>query len=146
MSWNSEGLSNSRVYLGKVDNLGNIILLESTRYLTPTPSYIDYHKVCVWETGEIMTRKIYKIIFLHIYNEKNKVYDKYYSNYFSVMVSITNDLYDGIDSHILVGSQPLLRDENEMIQYIEKHGNDEDIIAFLGTSSYLFLFIYLFIL
>lgn len=54
------------------------------------------------------------------------------------MASITNDLYDGINSHILVGSQPLLRNTEEMIQYIDKHGNDEDIIAFLGTSSYPF--------
>lgn len=112
--------------------------MESTRYINPTPSFIDYQRVCDWKTGEILNKQIYKIVFLNIYNEKTKIYDKYYANYFSIMIDLMNGLYNGINNHQVIGIEPLIRDINEMIQYVIEHHNDDEIIAYLGTSSYLF--------
>lgn len=136
--WNNEGYSNSLVKLGKVKNDGSIELIDSSRYINPTHSYADYHNICDWRTGSILQQEIYRIVLLHIYNEDTKFNDKYYSEYFAVVVSLTNDMYNGINNHIIKGEEPFITSIQEMIDYIDEYGDDDEIIAFFGTSSYLF--------
>lgn len=139
ISWNSEGYTDAFVKLGKIQKDGSIKEVKSTSYLYPTPCFISKEKICNWQDGVLEDEVVYRIILLHTYNDVSKKYDHYYSTYLTMLITITNDLYDGINGHTLRGDHPYLRNTEEMIEYIEKEGNDENIIAFLGTTSYLFL-------
>lgn len=58
------------------------------------------------------------------------------------MISLLNDHYKGINNHIIIPEKPYLYDINDLINYMKGKGTRDDIIAFLGTSTYLFLYFF----
>lgn len=135
LSWNSEGYLEATTELGIIQNDGSIILNNANRYLNPSYSFINMSVVCDWKTGIIEERSIYKVILLNIYDPDNDAYDSSYSQYLQLMVSVMNDIENGVNGHVLKGIKPNLRSIDELEEYVKNNGNDNELLAFFGTKT-----------
>lgn len=135
ISWTSEGSASSTVELGIV-KAGVIDKVDSGVFLDTAYSYLDLTKHCDWDSGNTVTnREVYKIIFLHVIDSYTKEYDQYYHQYFSLMVSLMNQNYGGINDRYLIGVKPYLYSIEDLVEFVRDNGKDDDIIAFLGTRT-----------
>lgn len=135
ISWTSEGFASSTVKLGIVQN-GIINKVDSGVYLDNSHSYLDFRKQCDWMNDNVITnREIYKIIFLNVIDSYTKEYNQYYHQYFSLIVNVMNQNYNGINGRYLIGIKPYLTSINDLIEFVRDNGNDDDIIAFIGTRT-----------
>lgn len=135
LQYNTESYATGTIKLGQIDENGVIVLINTQNYLEQTNSYSDMSAVCNWDTGKKEMRDIYKVIFLFIRTKDYEIYDQYYSQYFSLMISLVNMNYGGINNHILIARQPYLSTLDDLIEYVKNNANDSSIIAFFGTTA-----------
>lgn len=114
---------------------GTIGIQDLATYIEPTHSFIDLSRECKWQSSLDTTRQVYKIVYLTIFTDSSDLYAYSYNQYFSLVVAIMNDDYNGIDGRYLKAVKPLLHSIEEMIEYVQEVGNDPEVIAFMGTSN-----------
>lgn len=144
IAWNNEGFSIAQIKLGKINGDGEFDMIDDGFNIPLSYSYSDLTKKCDWVAdGNVINRETLKAVFIHITNELTKDYDDYYTQYFTLMINLLNENYGGIDSKIIKGIIPHLSNTDELKSYL--YGLDYDeIVAFMGTSTYLFFFLLLF--
>lgn len=84
----------------------------------------------------ILERKYYNIVYLNILSI-NKGFNTYFTQSFLAMISVLNKNRNGINDHTIFGIIPILHDISDLKKYVEIHVKDEDILAFIGTVTYL---------
>lgn len=138
VEWNSQGTINSELHLAKINADDQTIkVIDTTVYIEPTNAFTDIKTRCNWLDGSEEKWDFYQIVFLYVTGDYFKSYIDYYSNYANVMIAnFNND--NGINNHLLQSVIKIFNDNDELKKYMEENYNDTNILAFFGTTTYLF--------
>lgn len=135
VEWNSQGTVSSQLYIGRVRNETESVemILESS-YVMSTNAYTDISIQCSWIDGLVINKAYFNVVFLYI----NDNYIGHYLNYYKLYASILTDylnMKDGIINKLLKPTVKVFTTIPEMKKYVEENSDDENLLAYFGTST-----------
>lgn len=134
MELNKQGYLNTKLHLGKIDENGNVNIIDSCVYVEQTNAYSDVKYQCEWLEGIKTEYEFFKVVFIYVINDYNSDYLPYYSNYADVIVAYINNL-GGISNHLIQKIMRTFDSVEKLEEYMKIQYNNPEILAFFGTTT-----------